>query len=101
MPDLLPHDWEMTPRYRILDSAVRRVTFAGQTPWQLHLIKQPSWNYSFLWLCPLERGDDAGFIALDERFNRERIFGARETLHALGTQDPSACHSEELNTPSA
>ena len=83
MPSLLPHDWEMTPRYRILDSAMHRGN-AGQ--WQLHLVKQPSWNYSFLWMRPLDVESDAGYIALDARFNRERIFGAKETLQSLDRQ---------------
>ena len=74
----------MTPRYRILDSAVRAVSVVGANRWQLHLVKLPSWNYSFLWMRPLDVDSDAGFIVLDERFGRERIFGGTETLQTLG-----------------
>ena len=73
----------MSPRYRILDSDVHRVTFAGVTRWQFHLIKQPSWNYSFLWMRPHEFGDDAGFIAFSENFHRAHIFGGTKTLQLL------------------
>lgn len=79
----LPHDWEMSPRYRVLDSEVHRVTFAGKTRWQLHLIKQPSWKYSFLWMRPHESGDDAGFVAFSENFHREHIFSGHQKLQTL------------------
>ena len=47
------------------------------------MVKLPGWDYSFLWLHPLDVSSDAGFVALDKRFHRERIFGGTETLQTL------------------
>lgn len=86
MPENLPHDWEMSPRYRIFDSAAHRVRFAGIIRWQLHLIKQPSWDYAFVWLCPFDVADDAGFVAFDKNHQREYLFSANRTLQTLEPQ---------------
>ena len=85
MPPLTPQDWEMTPRYRLLDSAPCALSCGGANRWQLHLVKLPSWDYSFLWMRPLDVESDAGFVAFDKALNREWIFG-RETLHGLAPQ---------------
>ena len=85
MPELLPHPWEMSPRYRILDSAVRAISCAGANQWQLHLVKLPSWNYLFLWMRPADIESDAGFVAFDKRLDRQWIFGP-ETLKSLAPQ---------------
>lgn len=81
MPENLPRDWEMSPRYHVFDSAVR--ADQSETRWQLHLIKQPSWNYSFLWMRPLDSSDDAGFVLFDPRFSRTRFFTVYENLSDL------------------
>jgi len=88
MPDNLPHDWEMPPRFRILDSAVQ--CSHGDRRWQLYRIKQPSWSYSFLWMRPLDFGADAGFIG------HAQIFGARETLQTVGKQIDSIIGRDAL-----
>ena len=85
MAENLPHSWEMSPRYRVLDSVVRCSHGEGEgaARWQLHLIKQPGWNYAFLWLRPLDETDDAGFVLQDSRFAQTRMFSAAETLAGL------------------
>ena len=85
MPSLTPHDWEMTPRYRVLDSAEWPLSCAGANRWQLHVVKLPSWDYSFLWMRPCDKESDAGFIAFDKRFDRQWIFG-KESLQGLAPQ---------------